>query len=400
MFDVESIRKDFVPLREGRIYLDSTATSLTPEPVINKMAEYYHDYRANVGRGIYSSTKRATEEFEKARAEVARMVNCKPSELVFVKSSTEGLNLVARGIGLGKGDRVVTTIVEHHSNYVIWLRARDKAGAELKVVRSDRDGIFDLSDFEEAINDRTKIVSVTHVSNVLGVRLPIKEIGEIAHAHGALFAVDGAQSVPHMPVDIKKLGCDFLAFSGHKMCGPTGIGALYVREDLQEAVEPLSVGGGAIEDVGIDSYRLRKGPSKYEAGTPPIAEAIGMGAAASYLMRIGMDNILSHEERLTELMLQGLAEVPGLMLYGPQDPRLRTGIFSFNVSSIHPHDVAMALDVTAGIMVRSGHHCALPLLRDLLNIADGTVRASVYLYNNKGDVHAFLEALGEIARSM
>ncbi len=400
MFDVESVRKDFVPLKEGRIYLDSTATSLTPEPVINKMTEYYHDYRANVGRGIYSSTKRATEEFEKARAEVARLVNCKPSELVFVKSSTEGLNLVARGIGLGKGDRIVTTIVEHHSNYVIWLRARDAAGAELKVVRSDRDGLFDLSDFERAINDRTKIVSVTHVSNVLGVRLPLKEIAEIAHAHGALFAVDGAQSVPHMPVDIKELGCDFLAFSGHKMCGPTGIGALYIREDLQEAVEPLSVGGGAIEDVGLDSYRLRGGPSRYEAGTPPIAEAIGMGAAASYLMGIGLDSILSHEERLTELMLRGLAEVPGLTLYGPRDPRLRTGIFSFNVSSIHPHDVAMALDVTAGIMVRSGHHCALPLLRELLNIPDGTVRASVYLYNNEDDVRTFLEALGEIARSM
>ncbi|MBM5804632.1 MAG: cysteine desulfurase [Candidatus Verstraetearchaeota archaeon] len=400
MLDTESIRKDFPFLRQGCIYLDSTATSLTPEPVLNKMLEYYREYRANIERGIYKAAQIATDAFEGARAEIARLINAKPEEIILVRNTSEGINLVASGQGLKKGDRVVTTILEHHSNFIVWLRARKRVGAEVKVVMSDGEGFLDLSDFERAINGRTRLVAVTHTSNVLGVRPPVKEIVKMAHDKGALVLVDGAQSVPHTKVDVKALGCDFLAFSGHKMCGPTGAGALYIREDLQEKIEPLCIGGGTIEDVGIDHYRLRQGPSRYEAGTPAIAEVIGMGAAASYLMEIGMPNIAAHDASLTKKVLEGLQEVPSLTLYGPKDPRKRAGIFSFNLGRFHPHDLAVALDAAAGVMVRSGHHCALPLHKHILKLDSGTVRASVYLYNTEQDVEVLLSALSEISKTM
>jgi cysteine desulfurase/selenocysteine lyase len=400
MLDAEAIRKDFPFLREGRIYLDSTATSLTPEPVLNKMLEYYRECRANVERGVYKASQIATDALEKARGEIARLINAKPEEIILVRNTTEGINLVASGLGLKKGDRVVTTILEHHSNFIVWLRARDRVKAEVEVIMSDGEGCLDLSDFERTINGRTRIVAVTQTSNVLGVRPPVKEIVKMAHDKGALVLLDGAQSVPHMKVDVKALGCDFLAFSGHKMCGPTGAGALYIREDLQERIEPLCIGGGTIEDVGIDYYRLRKGPTGFEAGTPAIAEVIGMGAAASYLMEIGMLNIASHDALLTKRMLKGLGEVPKLILYGPKNPKDRAGIFSFNLGKLHPHDLAIALDATAGVMVRSGHHCALPLHKCILKAENGTVRASVYLYNTEQDVDVLLSTLSEISKTM
>ncbi len=400
MLDAEAIRKDFPFLREGRIYLDSTATSLTPEPVLNEMLEYYREYRANVERGVYKASQIATDALEKARGEIARLINAKPEEIILVRNTTEGINLVASGLGLKKGDRVVTTILEHHSNFIVWLRARDRVKAEVEVIMSDGEGCLDLSDFERTINGRTRIVAVTQTSNVLGVRPPVKEIVKMAHDKGALVLLDGAQSVPHMKVDVKALGCDFLAFSGHKMCGPTGAGALYIREDLQERIEPLCIGGGTIEDVGIDYYRLRKGPTGFEAGTPAIAEVIGMGAAASYLMEIGMPNIASHDALLTKRMLKGLGEVPKLILYGPKNPKDRAGIFSFNLGKLHPHDLAIALDATAGVMVRSGHHCALPLHKCILKAENGTVRASVYLYNTEQDVDVLLSTLSEISKTM
>lgn len=400
MLDAEAIRKDFPFLREGRIYLDSTATSLTPEPVLNEMLEYYREYRANVERGVYKASQIATDALEKARGEIARLINAKPEEIILVRNTTEGINLVASGLGLKKGDRVVTTILEHHSNFIVWLRARDRVKAEVEVIMSDGEGCLDLSDFDRTINGRTRIVAVTQTSNVLGVRPPVKEIVKMAHDKGALVLLDGAQSVPHMKVDVKALGCDFLAFSGHKMCGPTGAGALYIREDLQERIEPLCIGGGTIEDVGIDYYRLRKGPTGFEAGTPAIAEVIGMGAAASYLMEIGMLNIASHDALLTKRMLKGLGEVPKLILYGPKNPKDRAGIFSFNLGKLHPHDLAIALDATAGVMVRSGHHCALPLHKCILKAENGTVRASVYLYNTEQDVDVLLSTLSEISKTM
>jgi cysteine desulfurase/selenocysteine lyase len=400
MLDVGAIRKDFPILKEGRIYLDSSATSLTPEPILEKMLEYYREYRANVGRGIYKASQLATDAFESARGEISRFINAKPDEMIMVRNTSEGANLVARGIGLKMGDRVVTTILEHHSNYIVWLRECARVGAELSTVRADTEGNIDMKQLEGFLRKKTRVLAVTQTSNVLGVRPPVKEMAALARGAGAFTFVDGAQSVPHMRVDVKDLGCDFLAFSGHKMCGPTGAGGLYIRQELQDEVEPLSIGGGTIEDVGTDYYSLKTGPQKYEAGTPAIAEVIGLGEAARYLSGIGMANIESHERELTRRISKGMAGIEKLKLYGPRDPAKRAGIFSFNIGRLNPHDVAMMLDASAGIMVRSGHHCALPLTKELLNSPSGSVRASVYIYNTKEEADALVEALGEIARSL
>ncbi len=399
MLDVDAVRKDFPSLKEGRVYLDSAASSLTPDPVIRKMVDYYSDYRANVGRGIYGISRRATDEFEAAREKIAAFIGAGRDELMLLRNSSEALNLIASGVQFRRGDRVVITIQEHHSNFVVWQRAKERLGIDLKIVKSDRQGLFNLSDFEDAIDGKTKLVSLAHISNVLGVKLPVKEVAKLAHDQGSLVAIDGAQSAPHISVDVKDLGCDFFAFSGHKMCGPTGAGALFIRGDLQERVEPLCVGGGTIEDVGVDYYRLRKGPYRYEAGTPAIAESIGLGAAVDYLRSIGMQNISEHEQALTSRMMERLPEVPGIILYGPPNAGDRAGIFSFNIKGLNSHDVALALDSAAGIMVRSGHHCALPLMKDLL-AAEGSVRASVYLYNTLSEVDLFADTLTEIAKTM
>lgn len=400
MLDINLVREDFPFLRSGRIYLDSTATSLTPEPVLRKMFEYYHEYRANVGRGIYNAARAATTAYDNARRQVAKLINAAPEELIFVRNATEAINLVANGLEFQEGDSIITTILEHHSNYIVWLRVGKVKNLDVKIVRCDKDGLIEPSDFASYIDGHTRLVAITQTSNVLGVRPLIKEITKLAHDHGAMVLVDGAQSVPHMKVDVKELDCDFLAFSGHKMCGPTGAGALYIKEDLQKLVEPLCIGGGTIEDVGLDYYRLNLGPSRYEAGTPPIAEAIGMGAAAAYLMNLGMENIEDHERVLTERMLKGLKDIDGITIYGPSDPERRAGIISFNLKGMNPHDVAIALDTISGVMVRSGHHCALPLHKHVLNAPNGSVRASVYLYNNSQDVDVFLETLEEISKTL
>jgi cysteine desulfurase/selenocysteine lyase len=400
MLDVGAIRNDFPILKEGRIYLDSTATSLTPEPVIEKMLEYYHEYRANVGRGIYKASQLATDAFESARDEISRFINARPDEMIMVRNTTEGANLVARGINLKKGDKVVTTILEHHSNYILWLRECARVGAELYTVSTDAEGDIDMGELEALLGNRARVLAVTQTSNVLGVKLPIKEMTALAKRAGALTFVDGAQSVPHMKVDVKDLGCDFLAFSGHKMCGPTGAGGLYIRQEIQDEIEPLTIGGGSIEDVGKDYYRLKTGPQKFEAGTPAIAEVIGLGEAARYLSRLGMANIESHEQGLTKLILKGMAGIEKLTLYGPRDPKRRAGIFSFNIGKLNPHDVAMMLDASAGIMVRSGHHCALPLTKEVLHSPSGSVRACVYIYNTKEEADFLIGTLCEIAKSL
>jgi cysteine desulfurase/selenocysteine lyase len=255
-----------------------------------------------------------------------------------------------------------------------------------------------LSDFEKAIDDKTRLVAITHVSNVLGVITPVEEISKIAHEHGAYVLIDAAQSVPHMEVDVRKIGCDFLAFSGHKMCAPTGSGALYIREELIMEVEPHCIGGGTIADVSLDSYTLDKSPMRFEAGTPAIGEAIGLGAATDYLRKIGMENIESHEKKLTKQMYEGLREIPGVEVYGPE-PKHRVGIIPFNVGELNPHDVALALDVSANIMVRSGHHCALPLMKNIIH-RPGSVRASTYFYNTKEEIDKLTSAVREIAESL
>lgn len=402
MLNVEKVRNDFPILKSGIIYLDSAASSLTPEPVLEKMLEFYRQYRANVDRAIHRLSQQASEEYGHAHAKVADFINAKSdSEIIMTRNTTEGTNIIASGLKWKKGDKVVTSVIEHHSNFIIWLRVKNRYGVNVELVKPKTpmaQGLLDPADFEKVVDDKTRLVAVTHVSNVLGVITPIKEIAKIAHEHGAYVLVDGAQSVPHMKVDVQKLGCDFLAFTGHKMCAPTGSGALYIREELTEEVEPLCIGGGSIADVELDNYKLDKSPRRFEAGTPAIAEAIGLGAAVDYLEKIGMENIERHEKELTKKMYEALNEMPKIEVYGPK-PEHKIGITAFNVSDLNPHDVALALDVSANIMVRSGHHCALPLTKSILH-RPGSVRASTYLYNTKEEIEKFVLAVREIAETL
>jgi len=400
--NVEGIRKDFPILRSGIIYLDSTGSSLTPEPVLAKILEFYHEYRANVERGVHRLSVKASEECEQARKKVAEFINARStSEVIWTRNTTEGTNIVASGLKWKKGDKIVTTVLEHHSNFIVWLRVRDKYGARIELATPRKPvmkGILDLADFEKLIDDQTKLVAVAHASNVLGVILPIKEIAEIAHDHGAYVIVDAAQSVPHMKVDVQELGCDFLAFSGHKMCGPTGSGVLYMRQELTEEVEPLIIGGGSIREVGTDYYKLDASPRRFEGGTIDIAAVIGLGAAVDYLTKIGMEKIEAHERLLLQRMYEGLTALRNVEVYGPE-PEKRVGIIPFNVGDLNPHDVALALDVSANIMIRSGHHCAQPLSKTVL-CKQGTARASCYLYNTLDEMDTFVSAVKEIVDTM
>lgn len=402
MLNVQDLRKDFPILETGVIYLDSAATSLTPEPVLQKMLEFYHQYRANVERGIHRLSQKASEEYGRAHAKVADFINAKSeSEIIMTRNATAGINMIANGLNWKKGDKIVTSLIEHHSNFIVWIRLKNKRGMDLEVVRPKEPiahGLLDPADFEKVIDDKTKLVTITHASNVLGAITPVKEIIEIAHEHGAYVLVDGAQSVPHTKLDVQKMGCDFLVFSGHKMCGPTGSGALYIREELTDEIEPLCIGGGTIADVGTDYYTLEESPMRFEAGTPGVAEAIGLGAAVDYLREVGMENIERHERELTKQMDEGLTGLPKVEVYGPE-PEFKIGITSFNVGDLNPHDVALALDVSANIMVRSGHHCALPLTKHIIRKL-GSIRASVYLYNTKEEIEKLVSTVEEIAKTI
>jgi cysteine desulfurase/selenocysteine lyase len=401
MLDVEKIRKDFPILKSNVIYLDNAASSLTPEPVIGKMLEFYREYRANVERGVHRLSQRASGELAKAREKVRDLINAKSeSEILFTKNTTEGINAVASGIGWKKGDKIVTTLLEHHSNFIVWQRERKRSGVTMEIVKPDKEGKFEISDFEKVIDERTRLVAITHVSNVLGTVLPVKEIAKIAHERGAEVLIDGAQSVPHMPVDVRELDLDYLAFSGHKMLGPTGIGVLYVKTELLDDLEPLCIGGGTIEEVEVEEYKLEAPPASFEAGTPPIAEAIGLGEAVGYLKKIGLDVIAKHEHGLFEKMYRELRDLPKVEVYGPTDTSERTGILAFNVEGLGPHDVAAILDNSAKVMVRSGHHCAMPLHTELLNRPNGTVRASVYVYNTGKEIDKFVSTVKEIVRTL
>lgn len=398
MLRVEEIRKDFPLLRSGIIYLDSAATSLTPEPVLNRMLEFYHRFRANVGRGIHRLSREAGEEVSSARERVREFIGARSArEVIFTKNTTEAINLVARGLKWRRGDGVVTTLLEHHSNLLPWLRLRN-AGVEVRVVRPDPEGVLKPEDFE--VREGTRLVALTHVSNVLGSVAPVREIAELAHERGARVLVDAAQSAPHLPLRVEELGCDYLAFSGHKMLGPTGIGVLYVREECLEELEPLCLGGGVVEEVSSGGYSLTGPPERYEAGTLPIAEAIGLGEAVEYLQGVGFEALARHEKKVLRCLQEGLEEIPGVEVYGPTDPDRRVGIVSFNVGRMDPHEVAAILDHSSSIMVRSGHHCAMPLHRELLGLQAGTVRASVYLYNTVEEAERLVETVGRIAREL
>jgi cysteine desulfurase/selenocysteine lyase len=400
--DVAHVRKDF-PIFDrtvgGRrlVYLDSASSSQRPRAVLEAMERYYETTHANVHRGVYTIAQEATERFEGARDRIARFVGASdPHEIVFVKNVTEAINLVAHSWGranLGAGDRVLLTEMEHHANIVPWLILAEERGVELRYLGLDDEGHLQLEDLDRML-DGVKLVGVSLMSNVLGTLNPVSRIAEAAHARGALVLADGAQYVPHLPTRLQEIGCDFLGFTGHKMLGPTGIGCLWARRELLEAMPPFLGGGEMIRDVRLDGFTPNEVPWKFEAGTPPIAEAIGLGAAVEYLDSLGMEAVRAHEVQLTEYALRSLSERFGdeLSLYGPRHPSERGGAISFNYKDVHPHDVSQVLD-QSGVCVRAGHHCAKPLMRRLGVTA--TARASLYVYNERSDVDALADALAE-----
>lgn len=374
------------------VYLDNAATSQKPLAVIEAVKHYYEYDNSNVHRGVHTLGSRATDAYEGAREKVARFLNAKRSqEIIFTRGTTTALNLVASSYGRANcqaDDEIVITPMEHHSNLIPWQQVAKTTGATLKYIPLQEDGSVDLADVENTITEKTKIVAIAHVSNVLGVVNPVKEIAAIAHRKGAIIVIDGAQSAPHMKVDVQDIDADFYAFSGHKMCAPTGIGVLYGKKALLEKMEPIEFGGEMIDDVGLYESTWKELPWKFEGGTPIIAGAVGLGAAIDFLEGIGLDAIAQHESRLVSYALKRLREVEGLTIYGPADRHV--GLVTFNLGDVHPHDVATVLD-SKGVAVRAGHHCCQPLMRWLK--ASATARASFYLYNTEEEVDALISAL-------
>ncbi|MDF2557054.1 MAG: csd [Bacillales bacterium] len=375
------------------VYLDSAATSQKPLSVLEKLNEYYHGYNSNVHRGVHTLGNLATDAYEGAREKVRKFINAKSSqEIIFTRGTTTALNLVASSYGrehAKAGDEIVITYMEHHSNVIPWQQVCKSTGATLKYIPLEENGTISLDRVRETITPNTKIVSMMHVSNVLGVINPIKEVAKIAHENGAIMVVDAAQSAPHIKVDVQDLDADFLAFSGHKMCGPTGVGALYGKKALLEKMEPIEFGGEMIDFVGLQESTWKELPWKFEGGTPIIAGAIGLGAAIDFLIELGMDNIADHEHKITKYAYEKMSAIPGLLIYGPS-PEERAGVITFNLDGVHPHDLATALD-SFGVAVRAGHHCAQPLMKWL--DVSATARASFYLYNTEEDVDALCDAL-------
>ncbi|MCA1027888.1 cysteine desulfurase [Cytobacillus kochii] len=369
------------------VYLDSGATSQKPIQVIEAVQKYYHNDNSNVHRGVHTLGTRATDGYEGAREKVRKFIRAKSTEeIIFTRGTTTSINKVAASYAranLSEGDEIVISYMEHHSNIIPWQQVAKETGATLKYLPLQEDGTIALSDVSATITDQTKIVSVTLVSNVLGVINPIKDIAKIAHQHGAVMVVDAAQGAPHLKIDVQDLDCDFLAFSGHKMCGPTGIGVLYGKKQLLENMEPVEFGGEMIDFVGLYESTWKELPWKFEGGTPIIAGAIGLGAAIDFLEEIGLDQIEAHEHKLAAYALERLSEVEGMKIFGPKTAANRAGIVTFNLDDVHPHDVATVLDAE-GIAIRAGHHCAQPLMKWLKQSA--TARASFYLYNTEEDI--------------
>jgi cysteine desulfurase/selenocysteine lyase len=400
--DVTAVKKDFPILDQpvgdgGRrlVYLDSASSSQKPRAVLDAMDEYYETTHANVHRGVYSIAAEATERYENARARVARFIGAPTAEgVVFTKNVTESINLVAYAWGranLGPGDAVLLTEIEHHANLVPWLMLREERDIELRFVPMADDFTLDLSELDRLV-DGVKLVGVTAMSNVLGTLPPVRRIADAAHATGALVLVDAAQHVPHLPTDVGALGADFLGFTGHKLCGPTGIGVLWGRPELLEAMPAFMGGGEMIRDVRLDGWTPNEVPWKFEAGTPPIAEAIGLHAAIDYLDGLGMEAVREHEVGLTGYALRALTTRFGdeLTIHGPSEPAQRGGVLSLSFRDVHPHDISQVLD-QEGVCVRAGHHCAKPLMRRLG--VGATARASLYIYNDEADVDALADGL-------
>jgi cysteine desulfurase/selenocysteine lyase len=395
----EEIRKDFPILARkvhGKplVYLDSTSSSQKPRAVIDTMKVYYETYNANVHRGVYEISEEATAAMEKARVKVAHFINARHGkQIIFTRNTTESINLVAfswGGANIAKGDLIVLTEMEHHSNLVPWQLLAQRTGARLEFVPVTGDGLLRLDIYEELLRQEPKLVAFAHMSNVLGTINPAQDMIAQAHAVGAVVLLDAAQSVPHLPVDVQALDIDFLCFSSHKMLGPTGIGVLYGKRDLLEAMPPFMGGGDMIRTVGLRQSTWNDLPWKFEAGTPAIAEAIGLGAAVDYLKALGMEHVLQHEQELTHYAMEQLQAVPGLTIYGPEASR-RGGVISFTLGDIHPHDLASILDQQVGVAVRAGHHCAQPLMERFGLSA--TARASFYVYTIKEEIDILVQGL-------
>ncbi|MXZ76282.1 MAG: cysteine desulfurase [Gemmatimonadetes bacterium] len=375
------------------VYLDNSATSQKPRAVLDALDDYYTRLNANVHRGLHTLSEEATNAYEAARERVARFINAPARNLVFVRNTTEGINLVASAWGrknVGAGDEILLSVMEHHSNIVPWQILARETGAVLRYFDIREDGSLDMDQADELITERTRIVSIAHMSNVLGTVNPVKAIVERAHAVGALVFVDAAQSVPHMPVDVGRLGCDFFAFSGHKMCGPTGIGGLYGRQELLESMDPYMGGGSMIDEVRLDGFTCADIPEKFEAGTPNIAHAIVFGDVVDYLSAVGMEHIHTHEKALTNYTIERLEEIDGLTVFGHAPGR--GGAISFNLDNMHPSDLSTVLD-RQGIAIRAGHHCAQPLMRRIGTPYGATARASLYFYNTSEEIDIMIGAI-------
>ena len=399
-FDAERVRADFPVLQQqvnGKplVYLDNGATSQKPQAVIDELVRYYTTENANVHRGVHILSQYATEDYEGARAKVKRLLNAADDhEIVFTRGTTDSLNLVAQSFGkqsLGPGDEVIVSNMEHHSNIVPWQMLREEKGVVLRVVPIDESGDLLMDEYERMLSPRTKLVSITHVSNALGTILPVEQIIEMAHARGVPVMLDGAQAVPHMAVDVQKLDCDFYVFSGHKIFGPTGIGVLYGKAELLEAMPPVQGGGDMIKSVTFERTIYNDLPYKFEAGTPNIAGAIGLGAAIDYVQSVGFESFAAHEDELLDYGAKALEQIGGLRIIGTS-PR-KAGILSFVMEDVHPHDIGTILD-SEGVAVRTGHHCAQPVMQRFQIPA--TVRASLAMYNTKEDIDALVRAIDRV----
>lgn len=408
MLKVEEIKKDFpilkrrIPAAAGKhgkqlVYLDSAATSQKPKQVIEAVKDFQEKHMANIHRGLHQLSEEANEMYEQARETVAEFIGAKADELVFVRNTTEGINLVAYSWvanQLKPGDEILTTVMEHHSNFLPWQIAGEKLGVKVQVADVTDEGRLDWRDFERKLNKKTKLVAVNHMSNTTGTINPIEKIVRVAKRAGAKVLVDGAQGVQHLGIDVKKVGCDFLAFSGHKMLGPMGIGGVYIKKERQEEMTPFLTGGGMISEVYIDKPAVwAKGVEKWEAGTPNVEGAVGLAEAVRYHQRLGLAEIRKHETEITEYALKQLGKIKEIKVYGPKDVETRGGVISFSFDKVHAHDVAQILD-SEGVAVRSGHHCTMPLHQRFGLVA--SIRASFYIYNDKKDVDRLIEGLEKV----
>jgi cysteine desulfurase / selenocysteine lyase len=381
------------------VYLDNASTTQKPYSVINSITDFYSNYNSNIHRAVYQLAEEATELYEQSRKKIANFINVRPEEIIFTRNTTESINLIAHSwarSNLKKDDVIAITEIEHHSNIVPWQILCQEIGTRLEYVGIDESGFLDIEYLIELISSRkVKLVSISHMSNVLGTIVPIERIVKTAHQYDIPVIVDGAQSVPHMPVDVKKLDCDFLVFSAHKMLGPTGVGVLYAKKELLEKMKPFMAGGDMIKEVFKFHTNYNEVPYKFEAGTPNIADVVGFGAAVDYLEKIGMENIRKHEIYLTEYALESMQSLKYITIYGPMDSKFRGGVISFNIADIHPHDLATIMN-DHGIAIRSGHHCAQVLMQRL--DVPATSRASFYIYNTKEEIDKFVNAIKEAGR--